>query len=101
VSGFTTPCPVTVRTATGRTICDAGRFVGYVEIDGHGKANVVDGHWSLKTGAPATDAFRVTSPAGGVATWTAAPPMPDVAAAAPDESAPRELTLRPKRLPRQ
>jgi hypothetical protein len=68
ISGYTTPCPVTVKGARGRTICNAGGYVDSVSVNGQ-QTPVTNGIWTImpRRALPAT--FTVTSPAGGVATW--------------------------------
>lgn len=102
ISGFTTPCPVTVQDAGGKVICRAGGFVPQVTLSGGGTATVVNGLWTLTSKASVNTAFDVTSPAGGVAAWknTAVPLLAARAEIAPQAVPTKTLPNRPKRLPR-
>ena len=68
ISGYVTPCPVTVHGPRGTTICEAGKYVSSVSVAGQ-NTPVVNGLWTITPRFHIADNFTVTSPAGGTATW--------------------------------
>lgn len=97
ISGYTTPCPVTVKGARNRIVCNAGGFVDSVSVAGQ-NTPVTNGMWTIMPRLPVGDTFTVISPAGGVAMWNvvASPNEVDAAAAlvqpvlAPQLTGPRQ-----------
>jgi hypothetical protein len=105
ITGFTTPCPV-----MQPGICKQGSYVSEVQVGNLGTATVTNGIWSLGAAGAVPSTLTVTSPAGGIATWSmaGAKVTPLLLGAEPSEPAEqpaappvRHIVPRPKRLPRQ
>jgi hypothetical protein len=89
ISGYVTPCPVTVA-----AVCKAGGYVANVSVAGE-STPVVNGRWTITPRVALGETFTVTSPAGGNATFGVV--TTDAHAAALEQPVPRDAGPRTTR----